>query len=203
MWALGSYERLVYEIKRRENPDLPVTFGLLIADFDQQKCKEYILNYIDVFNYKSGEYINFYLPGYMEEGMYESKKKITIKGKDYYFKREIFLEFLMKLEQDFDIDFPYNPVLILLEYDRGHFKMSKRIVIELDANGAQIERTGDFFEQIFSIARRVVSLEDVSEALVAKQLKGGLLDTIFAMVDNSYLSAIYNKHGECKKYKLK
>jgi hypothetical protein len=203
MWALGTYERLVYEIKRRENPDLPVTFGLLIADFDQQKCREYVLNYIDVFNYKSGEYINFYLPGYMEDEMYQSEKKITIKNKNYYFKREIFHEFLMKLEQDFGIDFPYNPVLILLEYDRGHFKMSKRIVIELDANGSQIERTGEFFEQIFSIARKVVSLDDVSEALVAKQMKNGLLDTIVGMVDNSYISAIYNKYGECKKYKLK
>lgn len=114
--------------------------------------------------------------------MYESKKKITIKSKDYYFKREIFLEFLIKLKQNFGIDFPYNPVLILLEYDRGHFKMSKRIVIELDANGSQIERTGDFFEQIFSIARKVVSLDNVSEALVAKQMKNGLLDTIVEMI---------------------
>lgn len=203
MWALGSYERLVHEVKRRENPDLPVTFGLLIADFDQQKCREYVLNYIDVFNYKSGEYINFYLPGYMEEEMYKSDKTIAIKGKDYYFNRKTFLEFLMKLEQDFGIDFPYNPVLILLEYDRGHFKMSKRIVIELDANGTQIERTGEFFEQIFSIARKVVSIEDVSAALVTKQLKDGLLDTIVKAVDNSFLSAIYDKHDECKKFRLK
>lgn len=47
MWPLGQYDRLVHEIKRREDNSIPVTFGLLIADYNQQTCREYILNYID------------------------------------------------------------------------------------------------------------------------------------------------------------
>jgi hypothetical protein len=47
MWPLGSYDRMVHEIKRRENRDIPVTFGILIADYRQQINREYILNYIE------------------------------------------------------------------------------------------------------------------------------------------------------------
>ncbi|WP_340389711.1 hypothetical protein [Paenibacillus sp. FSL E2-0151] len=203
MWPLGQYDRLVHEIKRRENMEIPATFGLLIADYRQQPCKDYILNYIDRFDYNSGRFINFYLPGYLEENFKRNDEKITIKGKHYYFNDEIYLEFLKKLEADFAISYPYNPVLILLEYDRKHFDKAKRIVIELDANGSDIKKSGELFDKIFTIAKENVDINDFSRALQRNSLKEGMLDKIIEGVDNSYLTVIYNQAKDVMKYNLK
>ncbi|MGG1934127.1 hypothetical protein [Paenibacillus macerans] len=203
MWPLGQYERLVYEIKRRENNEIPVIFGLLVADFHQQKCKEYILNYIERFDYKSDQYINFYLPGYLEEDLFNNDEKITIKQKDFYFNRDTYLNFLDKLEVDFKIDYPYNPVLILMEYDRGNFNRTKRIIIELDSNGSDIKQVGEMFERIFEIAKEVVSINDFSKSLMKDGLKKGLLDKIIEGIDISYITAIYKNTKEINKYRIK
>ncbi len=203
MWPLGSYDRLVHEIKRRENQDIPVTFGLLIADYDQHRCREYILNYIDVFNYKSGEFINFYLPGYKEENHSSNCKQIFINDKEYYFDRRVYMEFLRNLEVDFKVEYPYNPVLILLQYEKGHFSNSKRIIIELDSDGSDVKKTGALFEKIFNISREVVALDDFSRALITGELRDGLFDTIVNGIGNSYLSAVIDQHGKSNRYRLK
>ncbi|GIO97184.1 hypothetical protein J14TS5_22700 [Paenibacillus lautus] len=203
MWPLGQYDRLVHEIKRREDNSIPVTFGLLIADYNQQTCREYILNYIDRFNYKSGRYINFYLPGYLEENFYHSNNKIIIKDKKYYFNREIYLEFLDKLEKDFSIDYPYNPVLILFEYDQGHFSKTKRVVIELDSNGSGIKKVGEIFEKIFELAKTNVNIRDFSKALQKSSLREGMLDKIIEGIDNSILTVVHNQTKNLRKYSLK
>lgn len=203
MWPLGEYERMVHEIKRREVSDIPITFGLLIADYRQQKCKEYILNYIERFDYKSDKYINFYLPGYLEERVGENDNKIEINKKNYYFDSEIYLDFFYHLELDFEIEYPYNPELILIEYDKGHFKKTRKIVIELDSNGSEIKQTGVLFEKIFSIAKQNVNIEDFSKELTKSEIKTNLFSKIVEGIDNSYLSAINNEKNAIKKYRIK
>lgn len=202
MWPLGDYNRLVFEIKRRENPDISVTFGILIADYDQHQCREYILNYIDRFNYKSGRYINFYLPGYLEENFYDGNKIIAIGNKEYYFNRQVYINFLTHLENDFSIKFPYNPVLILLEYYKGNFRFSKRIIIKLDENGSQIKQTGELFEEIFNIAQKEVDINDFSNKLQRIKMKNNLFDTIITCIDNRFLTAIYDENKNIKEYRL-
>lgn len=202
MWPLGDYNRLIVEIKRRENPDIPVTFGLLIADYDQRQCREYIINYIDRFNYKSDRYINFYLPGYLEEKFYDCNKTIVIGNKKYYFNRQVYLDFLMHLENDFAIKYPYNPVLMLLEYNNGSFSFSKRIIIKLDENGSQIKQTGELFEEIFNIAREKVDINDFSNKLQINKVKNNLFETIIKCIDNKFLTAIYDENKQIKEYRL-
>lgn len=203
MWPLGQYERMVDEIKRRENPYIPITFGLLIADYRQQKCREYILNYIERFDYKSDRYINFYLPGYLTERFENEKNKIKIKDRNYYFDENIYLDFLNHLEDDFEIDYPYNPVLILVEYDKGHFKNTHKIIIELDSNGSEIEQTGMLFEKIFSIAKSKVTIKEFSNDLIKDKIKLDLISIIIDCIGNRYLSAIYSENNLVKKYRIK
>lgn len=202
MWPLGEYERLVHEIKRRENSEIPITFGLLIADYRQQLNRDYILNYIDRFNYKSGKYINFYLPGYFEEDTYGSQQIVKIKDKNYYFYDEKYMEFLYKLEIDFDIEYIYNPRLILIEYERGNFKNAKKIIIELDNKGTDIKKTGELFETIFDIAKRNVNIKDFSKALTLHEFENGLFDRIVQIVDNKFLNEIVDSHSRVRKYKI-
>lgn len=202
MWPLGEYDRLVHEIKRREDPDIPITFGLLVADYRQQLCREYILNYIDRFNYRSDRYINFYLPGYFEEDLYSSTQIIKIAGKQYYFNDEKYMEFLGKLEIDFEIGYIYNPTLILMEYDRGNFNQTKRILIELDHNGADIKKTGELFENIFELAKHHVNINEFSNEMMKKEFKRGLFDRVLKVVDNKLVTEIYDTYGRVKKFKL-
>ena len=202
MYALGSYDRMVDEIKRRENRELPVTFGILIADYRQRDNKEYILNYIDVFDYKSNKYINFYLPGYLEENFDNRNEKINIRGREYYFNDEIYKEFLRKLDDDFNIDYPYTPVLLLIEYINGHFNMSKKIRIELDDSSTNIRKTGILFEKIFSIAQKNVSLHEIEKNLIIKDITSGMLDSFVDAVDIKLISLGYDSFKKITKYKI-
>ena len=202
MWPLGEYDRLVHEIKKRENLNKPVTFGLLIADYRNPLCKTYILDYISRFDYKSDKYINFYLPGYLEEDSIWKKDKIKIKGKQYYFNDEKYMEFLNKLERDFSIDYPYNPTLILLEYDKGNFNKSKRIIIELDSEGSDIKKVGNLLERIFEIAKIENNLLNIQKKLRKDEFKNGLFEAIVVGIDNGIISSLYKTAKSNYKYKL-
>ena len=203
MWPLGTYDRMVHEIKHHENPDIPVTFGILIADCRQSLSKEYILNYINRFNYKSDRYINFYLPGYLEEQSNKNNEIITIDDKEHYFDWKKYDEFVDNLVMDFHIAYPYNPVLLLLEYNKGHFSKSKKIYIELDSDGLNIKKTGELFEKIFELSKKHISLKDISGGLTMDTLKSGLFDRIVKGIDNKLISAIRTTGKDAIKYRIK
>lgn len=202
MWPVGTYERLIHDIKMRETPDIPITFGVLIADHRQQKAREYVLNYITRFDKLSERYINFYLPGYLEKDAIGYCTDIKIRGTNYAFNAGVYLDFLSHFCYDFDIDYPYNPVLILLEYNRGHFKKSRKIVIELDENGAEIERAGRLIETIVDIARKHVELEEFSSGLQQSVVRHSLFERIIEGIDNAIISSITKGINDTQKYRI-
>ncbi|MPQ30559.1 hypothetical protein E4V42_03795 [Clostridium estertheticum] len=202
MFPLGCYDRMVQEIKRREDKDIPVTFGILIADYRHQINREYILNYIERFNYRSDQYINFYLPGYLEGSRNCNNEKIIIDNKEYYFSANVYDEFLRKLEMDFYIDYPYIPVLLLLEYANGNFNMCNKIYIDLDSESLNIKKTGNMFDKIFSIAQKEVNLQEIKNDLMKEEFKSGLLDRIIKAIDNSFILEIYDIGKKMRKYKV-
>jgi hypothetical protein len=203
MFPVGSYERLIHEIKNREDSDLPITFGILIADYRQQKCREYIINYLSRFNKISGKYINFYLPGYISDEIYKNDNIISLHNKKYYFNTEIYDMFLEKLKSDFDIDYPYNPILLLVEYSKGHFRFSKKIRFELDMDGSDIKQTGELFEIIFDIAKKEVSITEFKSKLRAKVFKKNIFEDLIKIIDNKYVSTVVDKTKNILTYKLK
>lgn len=82
MYPIGAYERLESELREAEEKlgtDARITFGILFADARQSRAKEYIINYMDIFDQKSGEYFNFFIPGYIEYGR-GSKNNYTFGG---------------------------------------------------------------------------------------------------------------------------
>ena len=201
MWPVGTYERMVYDIKARENPYLPVTFGVLIADYRQQKAREYILNYISRFDKLTGKYINFYLPGYLEERDYGCDG-IDIRGLQYKFSPQEYMKFLESFSYDFDIDYPYNPVLVLIEYDRGHFKFSRKITIELDSDGSKIEQSGRLIERIVDIAKEYISLDDFSTRLTRDAVGSSLLERIIEATNNAMLVSISKGVNDAMRYRI-
>ncbi len=119
MFATGDFERLKHDIvKRYENNDIKITFGILIADYDQSLAREYILNYLKIFNKKSDKYIDFFIPGYVPYHNHASPTKFIDTGKHrYYFSRELFESFIHEFEGQFDFEYSFNPVLVLVELE--------------------------------------------------------------------------------------
>lgn len=189
MLPIFQYEEFVRKVKQKKKEKGIIVFGILICDYRQQACKEYILNYLNRFHKLAGKNIDFYLPGYVEEyPTYLEDTTIKINNKKYYFVPEIYEEFLERLSYDFDIPFPYNPNLILMEYEGGHFKKSKKVIIELASSKRDIQKVGELFEEIFDIAQKRVDLKNMMEELGKNQIKDNFWDMLIELIDNKYLT---------------
>lgn len=201
MLPIFQYEDFVRKVKRKKKEKGVIVFGILICDYRQQSCREYILNYLDRFHKLAGKNMDFYLPGYVGEYQsYSEEYTIKIANKKYYFVPEIYEEFLDNLSNDFDIPFPYNPNLILMEYEGGHFKKSKKVIIELDSSERDIQKVGELFEEIFVIAQNKISLKNMMGELGKNQIRDNFWDMLIELIDNKYLTKAKEVY---EMYKLK
>ena len=178
-----------------------VTIGILVADARQREAKEYIINYLNIFDENSGKYIDFFIPGYYTDSSrentddkkrkyhpnseykntngYNEKPTIVLHrtGINYYFDSMLFEQFLSYMSQTMKIEYTYNPMLILAEIDfindRAEIAYQKRLVFELDSNSMGGERrAGKFFDEIFKIAKKNSSLYDFGKGIRVYYIKG-------------------------------
>ena len=201
MQTCHSYDDFIRKVYQRENQEIPVTFAILVADYHQQNAREYIINYVSRFDRLSEKYINFYLPGY--EFSIPEKADIGISGSYYRFDRMEYIDFLEHFCGDFDMDFPYTPVLALIEYDRGAVQSSRKVIIELEANGSDIKQSGRLIETIINIAKEHVSLDAFSHELVRRKMVGSLLDRIVESIDNALLASVVSGFQNTRRYCIK
>ncbi len=176
MWPLGTYERFLRKIKGQEFSQEKVNyFGVLFCDVRQSNAREYVLNYLDLFNRRSAKFIDFYIPGYIPAEEYHRTKNsnvIHIGKQKYIFDQEQYIEFCDRFGHDFGIDFPFSATLVLLEYTTGHFSKARKIVFELEYSENGIKSAGNLFLNIFNCAeegRIGSSLDALSESLSAKE----------------------------------
>lgn len=206
MFPTGDFDRLKYEIMEWYNDiDIPITFGILIADYEQSLAKEYIINYMDVFDKRSNRYIDFFIPGYVIYGS-DDDIRTSMKNKQgdaYYFSRTLFHDFIEKFETYFDYKYEFNPVLILVELKNRNFVGTKKIVIELDSERTSIKKAGVLFNNIFEIAKRYVSITDFSRELTATYLKNTLADSVIDAIDNSMLTELYTQKKNIRVFQIK
>jgi hypothetical protein len=205
MFATGDYERFYYDvIERYADIDIPITFGVLIVDYEQSAAREYIVNYLDIFNKSSGKYIDFFIPGYVPYNAGDWRK-IPFKNKegdDYYFKRDAFHQFITEFENRFNIEYPFNPMLVLVELTGRDFANSKRIVIELDSESRDVKKTGLLFNEIFKIAKKHTSIDDFEVGLAKTYLKGEWLDTFVRAIDNSIVTEVFTHRKNAKSFRI-
>ncbi|MCL2087365.1 MAG: hypothetical protein FWH05_07220 [Oscillospiraceae bacterium] len=205
MFATGDFDRLRCDVMNRYEDDLdtPITFGVLIADYDQSLSRKYILNYLDIFNNLSGDYIDFFIPGYITYDRHDTKKVCRIGEENYYFARELFHEFVGKLKIEFGVAYEYNPILVLLELTRTDFYRSRKMIIELDSQNNDIKRTGVLFQRIFEIARKYTSLDDFSYGMRKTYIKGSVLDSFVNALDNSIITEINARREGIRQYRIR
>lgn len=66
MKPVGTFDEICKKVLQKYEDDEVVTIGILVADLQQDETKQYIVDYMDRFDRKSGKYIDFYIPGYYE-----------------------------------------------------------------------------------------------------------------------------------------
>ena len=77
-----------------------------------------------------------------------------------------------------------------MEYEGGHFKKSKKIIIELDSNERNIQKVGELFEEIFDIAQNKVNLKKMMRELGKNQIRDNFWDMLIELIDNKYLTKV-------------
>jgi len=207
VFCTGDYDRLRYEVlERYRDSDIPVTFGVLIADYDQRESQEFILNYLDRFHRRSGKLFDFFIPGYVSGYHSADMKRVKYGGKEYYWQKGLFDSFLEQFEKQFGIRYEYNPMLILMEHSNVEGYRGKRIIIDLCEEPHGVRKAGVLFDKIFSIAEEYVSIEEFSENLASMYMKGALTDTIVAALgifDNGALSQLPERMSRARRYRLR
>lgn len=177
MFPVGSYDRFVSIVKRRENPDISSTFGVLFAKPTDPRVKNYIVDYLPDFHNHSGKKINFYIPGYIDETLLnknernESLVSVHVDNTNYVFSENYYREFYLSFSDDFNVSIPYSPTLILFEYSNGNFKNTEKLFFDLSSKPHIIEHTGYFFDQIFKIAEEKVAIRDFRNKLFLNEIK--------------------------------
>lgn len=229
MELVTTFESLSKRVLEKYDGDIPITMGILVADHRQSAAREYILNYLNRFDEKSGKYIDFYLPGYYmfsEEGKNEWEKRshqnicvsrhcsskepifISRLQEKFYFDGYLFENFLYDFERKTGISYTYSPMLILVEVNKrkgyGKLEFQDKLVIDLDDGTPRgIRRSGVLFEEIFNIAKREVRLDRFGRALRMHYLKGNAVKTIANVLDGNIIEPLAETMEGIMQYKIK
>ena len=215
MNPVGDYRTFYDEFLRKYDDYADneiISFGILLADYRQTATREYILNYLQDFDYLSGKLIDFFIPGYIEawnvgwctrDTMSRNNGSIQVRGTDYVFVEEIFRSFIHNLQSQFGIRYTYNPMLILMSMERCYIQTARYIVFELDTIPGGIRRSGELFRRIFDVAREDTSLEAYRNRCYHIYIKDNIVEKFSAAIGLPWLEEITRVGTEYKRYKIR
>lgn len=174
------------------------TAGILVADYRISEHREYIFNYVELFDRDSDSYIDFYLPGYVETS--EDDFDFAIGGTKYKLVSDLFISVITQFYEIFGIRYSGNPILVLQEFDNNRMT-PRRIEIEFSSKTAI-----GLFEDIFRIAHRETGLDEFSKELKKGQFRLLLPQTIWKIIDtiigSDLFSVMMNKKDNLTRYNI-
>ena len=135
MNPVRTFDQITQEILKIKTILETITVGILIADGNQASARDYIINYMDMFDRKSGKFMDF-VPGYCED-IFDNDVNIErryhlmhmVNGvvigdipifyirrnqTAYYFDKFLFDDFIIEMER-MGIKYTYNQCLFLLK----------------------------------------------------------------------------------------
>lgn len=229
MELVTTFENLSERVLEKYDEEVPIAMGILVADYRQSEAREYILNYLNRFDEKSGKYIDFYLPGYYmfseeskDEWEHRSHQNICISKhcsserpifisrlkENFYFDGYLFEDFLRDFENKTSISYTYSPMLILVEVNKrngyGYLEFQNKMVIDLDDGTPRgIRRSGVLFEEIFNIAKRQTGLDRFGREIRMYYLKGNAVKTIARFLDGNIIEPLAETVEGILQYRIK
>lgn len=230
MNPVGTFDEICKKVLLKYEDDEVVTIGILVADWQQDEAKQYIVDYMDRFDRKSGKYIDFYIPGYYEKSNElneEINKKYHpnsyVKWDDipgaaafflrresmpYYFDKFLFDDFIEEMEVRMGIRYTYNPLLLLVEVDRkkgrGQIEFQDKLVIELDEDTNRgLRRAGELFDRIFEIAKKEVNLDRFGSGVRMYYIKGKAVQNIIGALNGEWVESIADVTNDVMRFRIK
>ncbi len=207
-----------------------ITMGILLADAEQREAKEYIINYMNRFDKRSGNYIDFYIPGYfidcsqenaelknkyhhnsyvkLEEHFDKPVFELERTGRKYYFDRRLFERFLEEMETEMGIMYTYNPMLILIEVCkdkcRGELSFQRKIVIELDEDTNRgLRRSGELFDKIFELSKKYLHFSHFQRDMGLYYLKGKAVGYFIKALNGDWIEVLAEVGKDLIKCRIK
>ena len=199
MFPIGSFDRMESDLRTREyekGTDIPITVGILIADFRRQFCKENIFDQLERLDKKSGPLIDFYIPGYCmtTEIDEHDMNAYKFKNKTYSFSSELFDDFRENLEHR-KVEITGHAQLILFPYTDGRLAFDDAMIFDLEQDElkGKTKSTKLFFDFIFKIAGQTTQFEDfrrktnldrvknISLCFIKEHLPGALISLLISL----------------------
>lgn len=181
----GTFEQ--FKEKVQENHDLCEgnTIGLLFVDSRQNDVRQYLTNYLDVFNTESGKYLDFCIPGYSSSKIQTSDNCIQIKNDFWFFNHNNYTSFQKEMKLNYNVPFSTTAYLLLLEIgDPGSFK--RTIKIELDKNKDDVRNAGDLFQQLFEFTREKIAFEEIRNWIIRNKRFKFVKENIFGITQEVF-----------------
>ena len=196
MFPTGSFDRMKSELWFREYEkctDIPITVGILIADYRRRFCKENVINQIERLDKKSGPLIDFYIPGYCKTAEIDEVylEDFRFKGKSYSFSVEYYNEFIEKLEK-MGVEVTGRTQFLLIPYENNKLQVNQALCFDLenDENKSKIVSTKLFFDSIFEISKETTQFEVFKRKIAQERVSAGVIRFLKENLPNTVLSLI-------------
>ncbi len=208
-----------------------IVIGILVADGRSAMTKEYILNYMQLFDERSGNYVDFFILGYysdidngkdnifakkhpLQENGYNGNEIFTIEREQiikYYFSQDLFLNFIREMPDRLGVNYIYRPMFMFVEVkkEKGDIIFSRKVVVDLtnpldrgvDINNIML--TGQLFDAIFEYSKCERNIVKQGENTRAFYFKNTFIDDLTTAIDGNPARTILNLSRELKNFRVK
>lgn len=195
-----SIRRMEIELAHRQRGDggnIPITVGILIADYRRQFCKENIINHLERIDRQSGPLIDFYIPGYIRpiSETENQNDQFEFQQQKYCFHKHAFDRFIHELERR-GINVTGRTQLLLVPYENHRLRFREALAFDLEKEEAsgKIESTKLFFDFIIEISKETTDFEEFRKRIQYGRartvfldfLKEKLPDTLWSLITSPF-----------------
>lgn len=141
--------------------------GILITR-PQLPVGKQIMNDLSYYHFRTGNSINFYLPGYCAYCEYPDSETVTVvAGEKWCFSDKMFVSFIEDLEKNTKWKYSGESELLLVEWRNGRicFQNTMQFYLDKMIRDKVIDAVNQFFENLFRMTKDASSLKKISNNL--------------------------------------
>lgn len=179
-----TYDLMIDNIKKNinENGVEAATIGILLAR-PKSKAGKDIVDTLPYYHHRSGQNINFYLPGYGAYwcGVYPDERNVvTISRTQWSFSNQEYVHFIDDIENNSSWHYSGESELLLIEYRYNQIEYANVLCFHLDTmlRDEVIPSIDIFFEGIFRAASPNKSVTEISDMSGLKTLGQVTIDSL-------------------------
>ncbi|HBG7674934.1 TPA: hypothetical protein KRE78_002575 [Clostridioides difficile] len=174
MFHALTYESMMEKLKETGSIR-KCNIGILLCNPNSEFAQKEILSRVEQFYHASGEFIDFYFPGYGAywNNEYPDRECVQkVNGVSWYFSEKKYREFIRKLESISKWKYNGESELLVISYNNGELDFSKSSMIWLDKSvkDGSIYSVSNEFERMFKEFERGRNIVEISDKFVLKSI---------------------------------